>query len=244
MRRLITSAGRRLLLSFLSQRTATVLRYDLYFLRVRTGNALLRRRARIRADLARRGSPLFLNLGSGALGLADPRWLNVDARPDQNVAYLLDFTKGWPLPDSRFDGIFCEHVFEHFDPAEGAHVLRECFRVLKAGGGLRVVVPDGETILKSYAADPASLLEHRTTETGCAMEAVNSFFRQEYEHQCIYDFQYLEYRLREAGFERIAKVAFGEGALREIILDDAGYAWESLYVEAFKPRRSESDAGR
>jgi predicted SAM-dependent methyltransferase len=226
---------RKLLNSLFSHRTIELLRCDIYFARVRARNRLRRRPREISKDLSRRGSPLFLNLGSGSLGLADERWLNVDARPETNVEYLLDFTKKWPLPDSRFDGIFSEHVFEHFDPEQGAHVLRECFRVLKPGASVRIVMPDGEKILKTYVMEPETLVAKKATATGCAMEAVNYYFRQEYEHQCIYDFPYLEYRLRGAGFEQIAKAAFGEGSARDIILDSPGYLWESLYVEAVKP---------
>ena len=68
------------------------------------------------------------------------------------------------------------------------------------------------------------------------MDVINSYFRQRYEHQFIYDWELLEYQLARAGFDQIVKVSFGEGeASRPVLLDDARYEWESLYVEAIRP---------
>ena len=180
--------------------------------------------------------PLYLNLGSGPRGLADAHWINVDGYNDTNVQYLMDFSRRWPFADDSFDGIFCEHVFEHFDFEQGAKLLRESIRVLQPGGSIRIIVPDGAKILKSYCENPAELLAHRKTDIPFAMDAVNSYFRQRYEHQFIYDYSILRQRLEQTGFVNVAQVAFshGEGS-RALILDDERYAWESLYVEADKP---------
>src|SRR5258706_6784509 len=119
----------------------------------------------------------------------------------------MDFGRRRPFPDSSLDGIFCEHVFEHFDLERGLTVLRESFRVLQPGGCLRIIVPDGEKILRSYFEEPSELLRHRPGATPCAMEAVNSYFRQRYEHQWIYDWELIEHQLRHAGFDQIARVS-------------------------------------
>ncbi|HXM36033.1 MAG TPA: hypothetical protein VN920_12650, partial [Pyrinomonadaceae bacterium] len=63
--------------------------------------------------------PIYLNLGSGPKGLADGHWINVDGYSDINVQYLMDFSRRWPFPNGSLDGIFCEHVFEHFDMERG-----------------------------------------------------------------------------------------------------------------------------
>jgi predicted SAM-dependent methyltransferase len=167
----------------------------------------------------------------------------VDGYQDTNVEYLMDFSRTWPFPDNCLDGIFCEHVFEHFDMNIGMAVLREAFRVLQPGQCLRIIVPDGEKILKSYVDNPSVLREHRPGETPCAMEAVNSYFRQRYDHQWIYDWELLEHQLEAAGFAEIGQVSFGKGGVSQpVILDDQAYAWESLYVEALKPRRPDQIA--
>ena len=180
--------------------------------------------------------PRYLNLGSGPRGLTGANWINVDGYRDHNVHYLMDFSRRWPLPDEAVDGIFCEHVFEHFDLKQGEALLRECMRVLKPGGCVRIIVPDGEKIMRTYFESPSELRDRRPGETACAMEAVNSYFRQGYEHQCIYDWSLLQHQLCAAGFERVSRVGFAKGeASRPILIDDEKYAWESLYVEAVKP---------
>lgn len=186
--------------------------------------------------LAAHQGPLYLNLGSGPRGVNDEHWINVDGYRNANVQYLMDLSRCWPFPNNSLDGIFCEHVFEHFDLEQGQAVLREAMRVLEPGGSIRIIVPDGAKILKSYCENPAELLRHRETQTPHAIDAVNSYFRQRYEHQFIYDWPLLEHQLRSAGFREIAKVSFGNGIVSaSIILDDQSYEWESLYVEARKP---------
>jgi predicted SAM-dependent methyltransferase len=227
---------RRLLLFVFSHRTLALLRWDLHFLSIRFKNFILRKEAGLLKTIATTERPIYLNLGSGPRGLADARWINVDGYADTNVRYLMDFARKWPFPDSCFDGIFCEHVFEHFDLEQGQTLLRESLRVLQPGRAIRIIVPDGEKILRTYCENASELSSHRETETGYAMEVVNSYFRQRYEHQFIYDWQLLRHQLAQTGFERIAQVACGQGeASRSIILDDEKYAWESLYIEAAKP---------
>jgi predicted SAM-dependent methyltransferase len=142
-------------------------------------------------------------------------------------------------------GVFSEHVLEHFDLAQGQALLRECFRVLRIGGVLRVVVPDGETILKAYLEEPTALISRRGSKIQFPMDAVNSYFRQRYEHQYIYDWPLLQSVLREVGFVTAERVAYKTAAAsQKIVLDDKKYAWESLYVEAVKEVIPEIKTGK
>ena len=233
---------RRLLLFTFSHRTLALIRWDLHFIWVRFTNVVLLKQRSLLKRIAEAEGPIYLNLGSGPKGLSDRRWINVDGYRDTNVQYLLDFARHWPFPDSSLSGIFCEHVFEHFDMERGQTILRESLRVLQPGGCLRLIIPDGEKILQSYFDSPAELLVHRPGETPCIMEAVNSYFRQRYDHQWIYDWELLEHQLREAGFDQVARVRFGEATIsKPVLLDDQAYAWESLYVEAAKPAAAPAD---
>lgn len=225
----------RLLLYFFSHRTLALVRWDLHFLLIRFKGAVGFGRSEVARQLAHNPSK-FLNLGSGPRGIANGEWLNVDGWPDRNVHLAVDLNRKLPFSDNCFAGIFSEHVFEHFDLAQGESILRECFRILQPGGCLRLIVPDGETILRSYLEDPAGLVARRGTDNRFAIDAVNSYFRQRYEHQYIYDWPMLENQLTAAGFVEVARVRFQQGnASRPIMLDDEKYEWESLYVEAVKP---------
>jgi predicted SAM-dependent methyltransferase len=228
---------RRLLVYFLSHRTLALIRWDLHFLRVRFTNVVSLRGLRLAGRIAR-ARPIFLNLGSGPRGIASEDWINVDGWTDHNVHLAIDLNRPLPFADSYFAGIFCEHVFEHFDLEQGQSLLRECFRVLKPGGCLRLIVPDGETIIRTYLENPAELTARRGNGSAFAIDAVNSYFRQRYEHQYIYDWPMLENQFSGAGFAEVRRVGYQEGAAsKQIMLDDEKYAWESLYVEAVKPGR-------
>jgi predicted SAM-dependent methyltransferase len=234
---------RRLLLFTLSHRTLALLRWDLHFLWVRISNFLFQKNRELLRRVALAGRPLYLNLGSGPRGLTDDHWLNVDGYRDNNVHFLMDFSRRWPFPDDSFDGIFCEHVFEHFDFEHGQALLQESLRVLRPGQSIRIIVPDGDKILRTYYENPVELQAHRETETKQAMDSVNSYFRQRYDHQFIYDWPLLEKQLRDAGFAQVAQVSFQQAInSKPVVLDDPRYEWESLYVEATKPLRATANA--
>lgn len=90
----------------------------------------------------------FLNLGCGSR--FHPAWTNVDFAPADPSVLRHDLREGIPFPDEAFDVVYHSHVLEHFPKAEGPRFLRECFRVLKPGGTVRVAVPDLERIAKTY----------------------------------------------------------------------------------------------
>jgi len=148
----------------------------------------------------------------------------------------MDFNRPFPFPDGIFDGIFCEHVLEHFDLEGGIAMLSECCRVMTPGGTIRIIMPDGEKIVNEYVRNRESLPQRRKSGTGLPMDALNSYFRQRYEHQCLYDMELTRHALDAAGFGETTREAFGDGRGPEALrLDDDRYAWESLYSEAVKP---------
>lgn len=60
------------------------------------------------------------------------------------------YKKDDPLPfsDGQLNMVFSEHFFEHLFFDEAISLMRECHRVIKSGGVLRVVVPDAD--LRTY----------------------------------------------------------------------------------------------
>jgi predicted SAM-dependent methyltransferase len=226
---------RNFLLWIFTHRFLAIARWDIYFIRLRIWNALTRQKSRIRRKIAGLQSPLFLNLGSGPRGLDDSHWINVDGFPDKNVQYLLDLGRPLPFRDALFDGVFCEHVMEHFSLSDGEGIAREVLRILKSGGCFRIVVPDGELVLRRYFEAPHELVEHRSNGESTPMEIVNLYFRQRYEHQFAYDWATMKKMLLRAGFATVNRTTFGKSdRCNRMVLDDQKYEWESLYVEAMK----------
>ena len=227
---------RKLLLFLFSHRLLAIARWDLHFLRLRLRNTVTFQTRRICKFIATCAQPLYLNLGSGPRGLKDPHWVNVDGFPAPNVHFTLDFGRRLPFADATFDGIFCEHVIEHFSLEDGEALAREAWRVLRPGGCLRVVVPDAELVMRRYFDAPSELIAWRGEGTETVMETVNSCFRQRYEHQFLYDWAGMEKMLQRAGFASVTRASYGKSpCCPALALDDSKYEWESLYAEAIKP---------
>jgi SAM-dependent methyltransferase len=51
-----------------------------------------------------------------------------------------------PFKDDSVDAIYCSHVVEHIENEHIQRMFRECYRVLKRGGVLRIATPDAEFI--------------------------------------------------------------------------------------------------
>lgn len=224
------------LLSLFSHRTLALLRWDLYFIKENFKNALFNKKSGLKKRVNIKSEYKYLNLGSGPRGIDNNSWINIDGYIDKNVHYLCDFNKALPFEDETFDGIFCEHVVEHFDFEHGVKMMAECRRILKKDGVIRIIVPDGEIIINSYINNPRKIVDYKHCESGKPMEAVNKWFYQRYEHQCIYDSDYMNYMVKQAGFSESRKGSFKQSPFgkNELLIDDIKYEFESLYQEAQK----------
>ncbi len=178
-------------------------------------------------------------------------WLNTDLIPPPGRAARLDASLPFPLPDNCFRLVYSEHMIEHIPLEAGRGMLRECHRVLRPGGRLRIITPNLESILGLYGPDPGDL-QRRYLEWSAgilkggawpaeAAYVVNNFMR-DWGHQFVYDAAALRRGLEEAGFTDITRPALMESpepALRG--LEHAGrmpegfLAFESLVFEAVKP---------
>lgn len=91
--------------------------------------------------------PLRLHLGSG--GSRHEGWVNIDLLgPPTDLAW--DLRKGIPFLEGLAEAVFHEHLLEHLPLTATLPLLRECRRVLRRGGVLRVGVPDAERYIRDY----------------------------------------------------------------------------------------------
>ncbi len=186
----------------------------------------------------RNGKPLHLHLGCGPKYL--PGFVNIDANPKQKIDIWLDVRCGLPFASNSIDSIYSTHMIEHFYPDELEQLLRECKRVLKPGGGLRLVVPSLRNAISAYQQERMdwfydSFPRHFDSLGG----RFSNFVFCDGQHRTAFDFEYLHEVLREAGFQQIEESTEGKSRLYANAAPafepgDAEGLPHSLFVEAFK----------
>lgn len=92
----------------------------------------------------------YLNLGCGFHFSDKNEWTNIDFTSTHPRVIEYNLLNGIPLKDNDYDFAYHSHVLEHFSENDGRKLIEECYRVLKPGGVIRVVVPDLEQIALNY----------------------------------------------------------------------------------------------
>ncbi|MGZ5191826.1 MAG: class I SAM-dependent methyltransferase, partial [Flavisolibacter sp.] len=55
-----------------------------------------------------------------------------------------------PVPDSTATVVYSSHFLEHIPRDQVTSFLAECYRIIKSGGRLRLVLPDWEILCSVY----------------------------------------------------------------------------------------------
>jgi predicted SAM-dependent methyltransferase len=190
--------------------------------------------------------PLRLHLGCGPC--YKEGWVNIDlaqmtpksvqawiarkrAGERPRLDLMWNLTRGLALSDNSVDAIFSEHVLEHFDFGAGLAILKECYRVLKPGGVLRIGVPDLGRYVASYKGDDSMIDDCRPGRPTRAIALNEIFFH--HGHKAIYDYETMALACQEAGFSSVEHSAYTQGRLGAEV-DSETRKLETLYVEATK----------
>jgi len=156
----------------------------------------------------------LLNIGCGSNQLSG--WLNTDFTPDSDDVIFMDATQKFPLESNSFDYIFSEHMIEHIPYDKAEEMLKECYRVIKPGGRIRISTPDLNKLTGLLTDNKTKdqinytnwftdkfipgITDKITSETF----VINKMVR-EWGHQFIYDEKTLSNAMQEVGFENIEK---------------------------------------
>ncbi len=166
--------------------------------------------------------------------------------PDTRVH---DLTSGIPHASGSVDAIYSSHMLEHVEPKDAQFILRECHRVLKPGGVLRVVVPlkaaaraytegdrgyfpsEAPTIGDAFVE---TLYLRRASQGNLLERAVRRGLRTDDDgHKWMYDAESLTLRVHQAGFRDVERVNAGVGRDSETAQLDSRSP-QHVHLEAFK----------
>src|SRR3990167_8409289 len=90
----------------------------------------------------------LLNLGCGTR--YHPDWINIGFVSTNKNIIVHNLLKGIPFKDNDFDVVYHSHLLEHFSKQDAIDFIKECHRVLKSGGIIRIATPNLEEIVKNY----------------------------------------------------------------------------------------------
>jgi len=228
-----------------------------------------------------------INLGCGPIGKED--WINIDwgilailhKHPliEKMLIKLNLFPKGYnvkwpknlklhnckkkmPFDSNSIDYIYASHFLEHFKNFEAKEIIKDCYRILKGGGIIRIVVPDLELLVKKYLEkdfdyfrkmdDLMNINKEKKKYSNNILLAdilISNFYPEFYKqkvigmskvttffirpHLWMYDYESLKSLLETTGFKKIERKSFKEGNVPDLDQLDI-FPEMSLYVEAEK----------
>jgi len=202
-----------------------------------------------------------LNLGCG--GRALDGWINVDYALGAVVAkfplfsainrrfrffvtnwdkdiLIHDLRKHFPWKDNSVDIIYSSHTLEHFYKEEGLYFLKECYRVLKFGGIIRILVPDLKCLVNHYESGLISAddflnelgVNYNTKGENFIKRIVTPYIH--YPHKCMYDLQALTKVMDTVGFSVRQSKPY-ESVIKDIAkIEREGRVQDAVIVEGNK----------
>lgn len=147
-----------------------------------------------------------------------------------------DLRKPLPFDTNSLLAIYSCHVLEHLYLTEAASLLKECYRTLKPGAVIRIVVPDLEACISKYLEEKSHpkpggfedglnpgdslnkrlMLRSEAPPSGKLIYKLYSFWTDFHSHKWVYDADSLTYHLQKAGFVNIGIMKPHESKIKDI----------------------------
>ena len=99
-----------------------------------------------------------------------PGWINVDLKVEAAPDVIANLARDLPFASACADFIFTESFIEELPLAQGRHFLRECRRIIKPDGVMRLLTADLEKFARTYLEQPDWLVETWDITTGVPRE--------------------------------------------------------------------------
>lgn len=171
---------------------------------------------------------LGLNLGAGNNPING--WINADIDSKYWSVMYLNATKKFPFRKNTFDYIISEHLLEHLSIEDAKKMLKECFRILKKGGKIRISTPDIKFIISLYNKNKNNsyyikkitnrfLKDIYGTDYRPLFIINNAFYN--WEHKFLYDEEFLREILKKTGFNDVKRELYGESRDKNLNMVEA-----------------------
>jgi SAM-dependent methyltransferase len=165
-------------------------------------------------------------------------FLNIDLNGEADI--FLDVRNKLNIPPGSVSYIYSSHFVEHLSHAALVFHLKECCRILRKGGVLRVGVPDFESLLLNYERGSSDRFEEMRellgkrfglpTELVTYMDQINRGVYEFGAHKTVLDFDKFKNLLIHVGFDesKIMRCEFDE------VIDPASRKGATIYIEVVK----------
>ena len=176
-------------------------------------------------------------------------WKTFDIEPRADYVYDINSGESFPFKDGEVDNYYASMVFEHIHLSNVNFILTEVFRTLRPGGLIRIVVPDIEIGINAYVEKELLWLSSSTCPTPdkdhppTALGKLMGWFYTENQfkkgamrqgHCMCYDWETLNYYLKNNKFTNIRRLSYGECSPVFTGKDFVRYRSWGLYAEATK----------
>jgi predicted SAM-dependent methyltransferase len=155
-----------------------------------------------------------------------------------------DVSRRIPAASASVEYIYCSHMIEHLSRWQALDFVRECHRVLRPDGVLRLATPDLELMVRDYVdrsspfmGDGLTASDAFCAEYGAYADDPGNQARRILRklaggdnHQWLYDEEGLRRLLVEGGFETVDRCRFRQGSVPE--LERIEHRERGLFVEA------------
>jgi predicted SAM-dependent methyltransferase len=209
-----------------------------------------------------------LNLGCGHVHAAS--WMNVDGSNRAWLASRLpwldrlfvtlrliaptefnaktvyaNLLRRFPWGDKSVEAIYMGEILEHFTQSEGERVLRECYRVLRPSGLLRIRVPDHARFWKQYVEEYERTKQQPHAQWSLAHTRWTAMYFRDlcvrrphiwqsmgHYHKWMYDEISLILLVEAVGFENVERRVLHQSGIPQI---EEVEVREELIIEATRP---------
>jgi len=189
----------------------------------------------------RRTAHLRVNVGCGEYPMNF--WTNLDGDPEV-PAQVHAVVPPMPFDDEELEHIYVGHLLEHLTFVDGAEFLAECYRCLKPGGRLGVVVPDTREILTRWfnqMGDEIEVPQYTWWNVNDLDDICHLFLYSDVQdslHHWSYDASTLARAMTVAGFENLTEIhRYGDIRL-------ASGAWYQCGWDGYKPSERTKEDGK